>query len=57
MLSKIKMDQSLFSDEAIVDIKKVLESKGKIYKTPEDLIHELHKDMADRQKTALQQTV
>ncbi len=36
------------SEEEIADIKKALKSKGKIYKTPEELIQDLHTNVANR---------
>lgn len=38
------------SKEEVADIKKALKSKGKIYKTPEALIEDLHTNVANRPK-------
>ena len=48
MLSKTKMYSPPLSKEEIADVKKALKSKGKIYKTPEELIKDLHSDVASR---------
>jgi len=51
MLLKTKMYSLPLSKEEIVDVKKTLRSKGKIYKTPEELIRDLHTNVASQQKT------
>ncbi|MDE1763892.1 MAG: hypothetical protein KGH88_06575 [Thaumarchaeota archaeon] len=53
MLSKTKMYSPPLSKKEIADVKKALKSKGKIYKTPEELIKDLHSDVANRQKTSV----
>ena len=50
-LSKTKMYSPPLSKEEIVDVKKTLRSKGKIYKTPEELIRDLHTNVANQQNT------
>ncbi|NHI04298.1 hypothetical protein DYY67_1156 [Candidatus Nitrosotalea sp. TS] len=53
MLSKTKMYSPPLSEEEVADIKKALKSKGKIYKTPEALIEDLHTNVANRPKTSV----
>ena len=53
ILSKTKMYSPPLSKEEVVDVKKALRSKGKIYKTPEELIRDLHTNVANRQKTTV----
>lgn len=48
MLSKIKIYSPPLSEEEVADIKKALKSKGKIYKTPEKLIQDLHTNVVNR---------
>lgn len=52
-LSKTKNYSPPLSDEEIRDVKKALRSKGKIFKTPEEAIEDLHKYVANRQKTTV----
>ena len=51
--TKTKINSPPLSNKEIADVKDALKSKGKIYKTPEDLIKDLHEDVADRQKTTV----
>ncbi|MFZ1076324.1 MAG: hypothetical protein WAN47_02710 [Nitrosotalea sp.] len=53
MLSKTKMYSPPLSEEEVADVKKALKSKGKIYKTPEELIQDLHTNVANRPKTSV----
>ncbi len=53
MLSKTKLYSPPLSKEEIADIKKALKSKGKIYKIPEELIKDLHSNVANRPKTSV----
>ncbi len=41
------------SEEEVADVKKALKSKGKIYMTPEELIQDLHTDVANRPKASV----
>jgi hypothetical protein len=47
------MDSPPLSAEEIADIKKARKSKGKIYRTPEKLIQDLHANVANQQKTSV----
>ncbi len=38
------------SEEEVADVKKALKSKGKIYRSPEELIQDLHTNMANLPK-------
>lgn len=53
MLSKAKMYSPPLSKEEIEDIKKARKSRGKLFNTPEELIEDLHRNVADRKKKSV----
>ena len=53
MLSKTKMYSPPLSKEEIADVKKARKSRGKLFNTPEELIEDLHKNVAGSKKKSI----
>lgn len=53
ILSKTKTYSPPLSKEEIADVKKARKSKGKLYNSPEELIEDLHRNVAGSKKKSV----